>query len=189
MENTILDDNFAEKANPLENVRFAGFGSRLGAALIDMLILLPLTIIGFYNSMNSKSLPLMMLVSVLAFLYKPYLEWKRSATYGKTAVGIKVINYDGENIDQNQAIARYFPWIISFMISFSTNIMLFLSPEFQDVDNFMQLGMIMQNSPLSTINSIYSIIFLILVGSLIADSKKQGFHDKYAKTYCIKDEA
>ena len=47
MENTILDDNFAEKTNPLENVRFASFGDRLGAALIDFLILLPLTIVGF----------------------------------------------------------------------------------------------------------------------------------------------
>ena len=186
MENTILDDNFAEKTNPLENVRFASFGDRLGAALIDFLILLPLTIVGFYNSMNIKSLPLMVIVSVLAFLYKPYLEWKKSATYGKMAVGIKVVNHDGENIDQGQAIARYFPWIISFVISFSTNIMLFLSPEFQEVNDFMQLGVIMQDSPLNTINSIYGVIFLILVGSMIADSKKQGFHDKYAKTYCIK---
>ena len=128
----------------------------------------------------------MVIVSVLAFLYKPYLEWKKSATYGKIAVGIKVVDYDGENIDQSQAIARYFPWIISFVISFTTNFLLFLSPEFQDVEDFMQLSVLMQDSPLNTINSIYGVIFLILVGSMIADAKKQGFHDKYAKTYCIK---
>ena len=186
MENTILDDGFSESSNPLENVRYAGFGPRLGAMLIDALILAPLTVLGFYNSINFKSLPLMLVISFASFLYKPYLEWKRSATFGKTAVGIKVVNYSMENIDLNQAIARYFPWVISFMISFIMSITLYLSPGFNDVSDFIELNTLLQKSPLNTINSIYSVIFLILVGSLIADAKKQGVHDKYAQTYCIK---
>jgi uncharacterized RDD family membrane protein YckC len=42
------------------------------------------------------------------------------------------------------------------------------------------------SSPIETVNTIYFYIFLALIGSLVYDKKKQGVHDKIAKTLVIK---
>ncbi len=186
MDELILDANLAEHKTSLENVKFAGFWIRVGASLIDALVMLPIIGLSTYNSLNIKSLPLMLLLSVIAFLYKPYLEWKKSATLGKLAVGIRVVDYSMNNISLDQAIKRYFPWIGSFLISMTINLILFTSEEFKDVDEFLELGLLIKESPINSISSIYNFVFIIVIGAVIFDKRKQGFHDKYAETYCIK---
>lgn len=186
MNDSILDNEYTREEVSLENARFAGFWVRLGASLIDSLILLPFILLNFYNSLNIKSLPLMLVLTSVFSIYKPYLEWKKSATFGKMAMGIKVVDESLNNISGEQAIKRYFPWIISFIFSIIVSIQMFTSPEFQEVNKFLELGTITSGSPMNSISTFYNIIFIILVGSLIFNAKKQGFHDKFAGTYCIK---
>lgn len=133
-----------------------------------------------------KSMPLMILVSLFAFLYKPYLEWTRSATYGKSILGLKVVDESMGDIKLDQVIKRYFPWIISFVFSTMTNVWVYASPEFEKITDFMEIGLLANQSPFSSMTSMYSFVFIGLVGSLAFDSKKQGFHDKHAGTYCVK---
>ena len=185
MDELILDDNLTNSEVTLENVTFAGFWIRVGASLVDALIMLPIIGFSVYNSLIIKSLPLMLLLSVIAFLYKPYLEWKKSATFGKLAVGIRVVDYSMNNISLDQAIKRYFPWIGSFLISMTMNLILFTSEEFKNVDEFMELGLLLKESPIDSISSIYNLVFIIVLGAVIFDKRKQGFHDQYAETYCI----
>lgn len=185
MNEPILDEDLTQSEVSLNDVKFAGFWIRVGASLVDFLILLPILLIGVYNSLNYKSIPLMLLLTMIGFLYKPYLEWKKGGTFGKLILGLRVVDYALKNISLDQAFRRYFPWIISYIISLIIDVNTFLSPEFQNIENFSDLALLTQESPLDSINSFYSIIFLVLVGSLIFDPRKQGVHDKYAGTYCI----
>ncbi|KAA3638015.1 MAG: RDD family protein [Bacteroidetes bacterium] len=185
MNEPILDDELTQNEVSLNDVKFAGFWIRVGASLIDFFILLPVLLLGVYNSLNFKSLPLMLLITLIGFLYKPYLEWKKGGTFGKLAVGVKVVDYSLKNIDLDQAFRRYFPWIISYIISVIIDIHVYTLPEFQDIDQFLELAPLVEQSPLNSISTFYNLIFLILVGSLIFDPRKQGVHDKYAGTYCI----
>lgn len=128
----------------------------------------------------------MVIISILSALYKPWLEWKKSATLGKMAVGIKLVDESMNNISQEQAFKRYLPWVISYVISLIFNITVFLKPGFEDVTDFLDFGLFGQDLPMNAINSGYSFVFMLIVGVFIFDKKRQGLHDQFAGTYCIK---
>ncbi|MBX2840207.1 MAG: RDD family protein [Flammeovirgaceae bacterium] len=186
MNESILDAELADNSEGFENVEYAGFWIRVGASLIDFLVLLPVVGLGIYNMLSIKSMLLMLVLTIAGAIYKPYFEWKKGATIGKSAVGIKVVNMDLMPITLNQVVARYFPWIINYALSLILDFYLFSSPEFNSTTDFVEIGLITEGLPLEGINRVYSFIFLIMVGSLIFDKFKQGVHDKAAKTYCIK---
>lgn len=187
MSENSLDEQLLQENNRFnEEVEYIGFWPRLAAALIDTLVLAPIFAFSFYNIFNLKSLVLMYGLTLLSVLYKPLLEWKRGATIGKSAIGIKVVDYNLEKMNLDQSMTRYIPWLINSIFSLFSSTYLFMSPKFNQMDGFIEMGEITNTSPIQTASSIYSVIFLIIVGRLIFDSKGQGFHDLFAKTYCIK---
>lgn len=186
MNESILDAEFTASPEDLENVEYAGFWIRVGASLIDFLVLLPVVGLSIFNMLSIKSMSLMLVLTIAGAIYKPYFEWKKGATIGKSAVGIKVVNMNFEPITLNQALIRYFPWMINYTLALILDFFLFTSPEFGTTTDFVELGMITEGLPFDAINRVYNFVFLILVGSLIFDKFKQGIHDKSAGTFCIK---
>ena len=89
---------FTASPEDLENVEYAGFWIRVGASLIDFLVLLPVVGLSIFNMMSIKSMSLMLVLTIAGAIYKPYFEWKKGATIGKSAVGIKVVNMNFEPI-------------------------------------------------------------------------------------------
>ncbi len=188
MEDPIIDsDFFSEEQASIEQAVLATFWQRLGAQLVDFMILFPIMVLSLYNTLNVKNLGIMLLLTTASALYKPYFEWKRSATFGKSFLGIKLVDEHLNDITIDQAFKRYFPWVISFLFSMVSNIYLFFSPEFPEIDQFMEIGYVVQKAPLAGLSNFYGFIFIILIGSLVFDIKKQGIHDKVAGTYCIVD--
>lgn len=187
MIDKVLDDGFGVSNAPtLENVEFAGFWIRVGATLIDFLVLLPLVGLGIYNSLSIKSIPLMILITLLSALYKPLMEYRMNATVGKMAVKIRLVNDQMQGISLEQAILRYVPWLISNVIAIALNFEIYSSSRFADVDSFVELNALSQGSTIGLINSIYGVIFLIILLTVAFDMRKQGLHDKLANTYVIK---
>jgi len=172
----------------LHTVQFAGFGPRIVATIVDILVLIPFIVLGAYNATGWKSIPIMLAGAILSNAYKPYMEWQYGATLGKMAAKVKVVNEELAPISLEQAIVRYFPWLISMAISLVLNIQVYSSPGFQRINNFFELGPYMQTFPLQTASSVFGFIFLGLVLYFVFDSRKQGLHDKAARTYCIKVE-
>ena len=169
-----------------EEIEYGGFWIRFAAALIDTLIFIPIMVISFYNLFTLKSVVLLYILTLLTSIYKPLMEWRYGATLGKMACKIKVVNENQEFISLDQAFGRYIPWAISVIITLMSSTRMYLSAEFQNLNTYMDLTAFSQNDPLNTISTIYSLIFLIIVGSLIFDKHKRGFHDKIAKTMVIK---
>lgn len=114
MENfdQILDASSAEKST----LRYAGFWIRVGAALIDGLIL------GAVNGVLSILLVRAEIagfvgISVLNVAYFTLMESsEHQATLGKMAVGIKVGDENGNRLTFANALGRYFAKILSAMI-------------------------------------------------------------------------
>lgn len=190
MDEPILDSELEKDFSKMQNVEYAGFWIRVAAALLDALILLPLTFLTSYNFYNQQSIAFMILLTLIAAMYKPILEWRRAATFGKQIVGIKVVDENMDDISGGQAFQRYFPWIIMYVFSIMTNIFLFENVDFSEIEGFnfaalMQISEIMTDSPYATISQTYNIIFLLIVLFVAFDKKSQGLHDKFAKTYCI----
>jgi uncharacterized RDD family membrane protein YckC len=146
--------------NPLRNLytTYAGFFARLGASLLDFLIIIVTgVLLGFIvwllwesivrggNNRDIDILIIPLTVIIVGWLYSAAYESSlRQATLGKMAVGIKVTDMNGQKINFGKATIRYFGKFVSAMILF--------------------IGYIM----------------------VIWDKKKQALHDKMARTLVYK---
>ena len=184
MSDHILDEN-VEQFN--EEYRYAGFWTRVGASIVDMLVFIPLIGLSMYILLVLKSLPLILVITLIMAVYKPLMEYQYGATLGKMAMGIKVINDDGGMLTPNQAIIRYSPWLISNIINVLFTIEMFGLGSFEEVSGFMEYIAFTQeySSTLTMLNSIAGWLVILSVLVLLFNKQKQAFHDKIAKTYCI----
>lgn len=95
-------------------LNYAGFWIRTGAYLIDILVMIPVTLVinlavgdpmgGFIN----------LLIGVAYYGLMESSSYQ--ATLGKMAVGIKVGDMDGDQISVANAIGRYFAKIVSALV-------------------------------------------------------------------------
>ena len=169
-----------------EEIHYAGFWIRVGAGMLDMLVMAPIFVLSYFNQFDFKSLAILYIMTIISVLYKPLMEFKYGATLGKMACKIKVVNKELKGISIDQAFTRYTPWAISVVIQLMMGTSLFLAPEFANADTYAEIQAITQDSPLNMISGVYSLIFVLLICWLIFDKKNQGVHDKMAKTFCIK---
>ncbi|SCX89788.1 RDD family protein [Desulfoluna spongiiphila] len=90
-------------------MHYAGFWKRLGAHMLDCLILIPFSVFILWVSSHSKTLQLVMLIPHTA-MYAAYMivmNAKYGGSLGKLMVGIRVRRTDGENIHWKEAILRH----------------------------------------------------------------------------------
>jgi len=101
---------------------FAGFWIRVGAKIIDGIILMVAAfVLGFLvNFLIRHAIAgtiLQQTISiVLSISYTVYFLGKYSATPGKMACGLKVVRPDGEKISYARACGRFFAEFLSSMI-------------------------------------------------------------------------
>ena len=99
-----------------EPIIYGGFWDRFGAAFLDGLILLvPNLLITFTIGPGAGDV----LALAIAWLYSALMESSPSqATLGKKALGLKVVDSEGQRISFGQATGRHFGKIISAIIIF-----------------------------------------------------------------------
>ena len=113
--------------SPPRKVVVVGFGKRLGAALIDWIVvaffsflaIMLLALAGALVGMFTPGGPmaperLMILLAFLIGLGYFIIGWARGgATLGKNVLGLRVVRADGSNLGYGKAILRYIGYIIS----------------------------------------------------------------------------
>lgn len=114
--------NFQDHFN--QPLRYADFGSRLGAYLLDAMIIgVPLGMFNFMLGIISSDLAALtnLIGIILPWLYYAYMESsEHQGTFGKKIVGLKVTTMQGEPVNFGQASGRFFGKFISafFFIGF-----------------------------------------------------------------------
>lgn len=133
-----LPTNDEQKTLP---VSYGGFWKRLGAYIIDWLILGLLSIVLLvmfgvflaYLGKNPDNEEAMMGVSLIANLMTLFIAWfyyagmessSKQGTFGKSLLGMKVTDSNGERISFFRASVRYFSKILSVLILFIGFIMI-----------------------------------------------------------------
>lgn len=179
--------NYDDLKNDITNYQFAGLWERAGAAIIDGFVMLPFLGLSLYIAVALKSLPLMILNSIIMAVYKPLLEYQYGATLGKMALGIKVINEKGGLLTPNQAIIRYIPWLIWNIIDLLLLVVIFNDPRFEEVNGVLEYYIFagQNTSILSSLNIVAILLLSVSIIVLLFNEQKQALHDKWAKTYCI----
>jgi len=88
---------------------YAGFWKRFGAAIVDLLVSIPLIFIFTYLEGISIGIAMITVIigSTLFPMYTIYFHYRFGATLGKMAVGIKVTLPNGSTIGLKQAILRF----------------------------------------------------------------------------------
>jgi len=181
----ILDQQPIEQNS--STVKYAGFWIRFVAVLLDGLILAPITIgFGYFNMISLKSIPLLVLLTIVGLAYKPVMEHMYGATLAKMAFKLKVVGSDFQQASLNTILLRNIFNILPGLVSLIFSIQMFTDPEFLDVTGFQDFAIysnqIQSSQAMSIIN--FSLMFIdsIMLG---IDEQKRSLHDRIAGTYVI----
>lgn len=115
----------------LSSMDYAGFWIRVGATIIDSIIIgivnfiisFSIVFIGLRSASPDDPSGAFMYLAISSLLnmiiyiaYETYLTGKWGATVGKMACGLKVVTAEGEKITYLRSFARYFAKIVSSLI-------------------------------------------------------------------------
>jgi uncharacterized RDD family membrane protein YckC len=94
-----------------DTLRYAGFGPRLAANLLDFVIMIPLIALSFWGSSHFRLFEIYYFLPGILFglFYSVYLVRRYGGTPGKLLVGIRIRKLDGEPVGYREALLRYLP--------------------------------------------------------------------------------
>jgi uncharacterized RDD family membrane protein YckC len=104
--------------------QLAGFGIRLGAYLIDAIILALIYLVGAFGIVQAQAVGLDPIASgvltvifyILVIFYDLIFWTMRGATPGKMLLGLKIVTRDGGNISFGKALLRYVGYWLSSLV-------------------------------------------------------------------------
>lgn len=111
-----------------DSLRYAGFWPRLGALLLDLLILSPLIPLEFWGRERLGLFCLYYLVPINLFglFYSVYLVQRFGGTPGKLIVGVRIRKVGGAPVGYPEAFLRYLPdFVLCLFISIAFLISVF----------------------------------------------------------------
>jgi len=170
---------------------FSGFWSRLGANLLDMLIIMPFIIlIQFINSLNLYNFYFTIIPNLLfIFWYNIFLPKKYSGTPGKLIVGLKIVKMDASQIDWRESFLRHSVNILFIFL----NIFMMVSAILKvDIIIYNDLNWLQQSEYLSSFSNITLLTTLsnIWIWSeiivLLFNKRRRAIHDYIAGTVIVK---
>jgi len=163
-----------------------GFWIRLLAYILDGIILIPLAVLSTYNMIALKSPLLMLISSIPAVVYKPFMEAFYGATLGKMAFSLSVVDKDGNRLSLAKAYVRFAPILVVTLFSLLQNYVVFATPGFKEAKTLFDVGQLTQGSPLTLLVSLLS--YFVIVDCVFAafTNRKRALHDMMAQSYCIR---
>src|SRR5687767_8400042 len=90
-------------------MRYAGFWPRLGAAVVDLIVLAPFIYIAYWSFSTSRTIALFVQVPLTLFfaLYNIYFVGRWGQTIGKMVLRVKVVALDGRKAGFLRAFYRH----------------------------------------------------------------------------------
>ncbi len=101
-------------ATSTDELNYAGFWPRLGAILMDGLIMFPLIALILWGGTHYRLFQLYILVpgTLFGLFYSVYLVKRFGGTPGKLIVGIQIRKTTGEPVGYREAFLRYLPGLL-----------------------------------------------------------------------------
>jgi uncharacterized RDD family membrane protein YckC len=163
--------------------KYNTFWKRLVAALIDSLILLPLTLITAYAEATENNFIFLFSISIFSVLNSAYfifLHGKYGQTLGKRITGIQVLDKDEILfIGIKRAIIRESPGIITYMIVFIHLIVSLLLTHQINLTKAKEES----NDFISTSSFVWIFVELI---TMLLNHKRRALHDYLAGSIVIR---
>jgi len=183
-----MNDN--NNNNSLEHVEYATFWSRAGAYIIDGVIVGSATImINAINIANFKSFLIYLPMAIIAIFYKPFMESKYGATFGKMFLKLKVTDQNFNRISLSQSFLRSIILIFPAILFVPIYYLAFNNPNLIEATQLIEFakGFAAEYPIQSWISNLSFLIILVDIIVLLTDKTKtqRSLHDRIAKTYVI----
>jgi len=176
-----------------DSLRYAGFWPRLGAHLLDILIMLPLILLTFQGLMHYRLFELYFFVpgTLFGLFYSVYLVQRFGGTPGKLLLGVRIRKLTGEPVGYREAILRYLPeFLFGLLISIAWLYVEFhiSESEFYSLSSSERAQRIAKlapswSRPLKTIENIWIWAELLV---LLTNRKRRALHDFIAGTVVVR---
>ena len=173
-----------------DDLRYAGFGKRFLAFLLDAIIFLPQIIITARLMPEHRLFFLYNFLPCLliTFFYSIYLVKRFGGTPGKMIMGIKITKTDGSPITYKEAILRCAPDVIFWLIT--TSGIIFITLQMSDTeylsltpkDRHNRLFELPWLKPVDIVSQIWVFSEYVV---LLTNKKKRALHDFLAGTVVI----
>jgi uncharacterized RDD family membrane protein YckC len=170
---------------------YSGFWSRLGANLLDGLIIMPISIlILVINSIDMYTYFYTIVPDLLfIFWYNIYLPKRYGGTPGKLIVGLKIVKLDSSPIDWKESFLRFSVNTIFIIITIAMEVMAIISADaeiYNDLD-WLQKSQYLSGMSVAYIITVLSNIWIwseVIV--LLFNKRKRAIHDFIAGTVVVK---
>ncbi len=186
MEEQIIDlFNEDQQSN---GVIYATFWKRVGATLLDSLILAPFGYgLIFLSMVYYKIYALALLAALIHVVYKVYMEKTYGHTLGKKALKITVVNNAFQPITFSKTLKRNYYYILAAILSLLTTMNLFNLEEFHAASTYTELQEVMQmQSPTYRyVQYTLSVLFFIDILFMLKNDQKKTLHDRWGETLVI----
>lgn len=169
----------------MENTQIenASFKIRLKATLFDTIILLVLTPIVFYNVTKWKSVPILIVISLIGISYKILMEYKFGATFGKMIAKIRVTNYEYGKADIIEILQRNLFQIGLVSINLFLSFIVFKMQEFESVVSYRDYTLLLAKTGYSKLSTIFTIFIVLEACYMFYDKQKRTIHDIIGRTF------
>jgi uncharacterized RDD family membrane protein YckC len=188
MNQTMTDE---EPLFPETDVKFATFWPRLGAMILDSIIIAVITIPVTLINLSTWKIPsLYILTTIITLTYKPLMEYRYGATVGKMAAGLKVVGHNFEKITLNEELKRVsFYYLPSILIAIMTAKSYF-TVDFSSISGFQDFQTFVgaTNPAIPWVNGIVFVFFVADCITFFTNEQRRSLHDMYAETYVIQKE-
>lgn len=176
----MLDNYLDSQGFDVEESRAAGFWIRVAAYFIDVLVVLVFAI----GSLFMKSVAGYILLMIPLVAYKPVLEGLLGGTAGKLALGLRVINAEGERL----GLAGGFVRAGLFILPVIPNMLLQIKMIEQGLSPFDPESMLaFQQSNELLYYVYYGLSALMIISCVVVafTRRKRGLHDMIADSHVI----
>ncbi|MBN1804744.1 MAG: RDD family protein [Sedimentisphaerales bacterium] len=163
----------------------AGFTIRVAAAIIDFLVFLPVLAVSVKNLLVIKSVPVLLLITLPSFLYKPFMEWRYGATLGKMAMGIVVIDKHGHLLTLAMAYLRFIPNLVVGVLSVIGTLFLFQTQGFEQARTIIALGELEGPYLIQFLQWPLNLFVILDCLAVAFTDRKRAIHDFMAGSYCV----
>ncbi len=172
---------------------YASFWQRLGAYLLDFLILTPLIAFTVWGSEQSRFFYAYYLVPSIVFglWFHAYLVKRYGGTPGKLIVGIKIVKLEGDSVGYREALLRYCVLLLLATISqvaYAQTTMAMTDAEYFAL-NWQERAVRMQELAPSWLGSITLLTNIWVWGEfvvMLTNKKRRAIHDFIAGTVVIR---
>jgi uncharacterized RDD family membrane protein YckC len=174
-------------------LHYSGFWQRVGAVLVDFIIVSPLAALDYFFGGEVRLLQLYTLVpsQLLSFFMMVYMAYRFGGSPGKLALGMRIVMLDGSPLTMKAALLRYAPmWSMGLLMTIGTIIAVMSMPDSSHLSLSYVARMAAVNAYMpGWVSPITAVLQLWIFASLItvlANRKRRAIHDFIAGTVVVR---